>query len=71
MADRRGRSGPHLRYANMLMAILELIFSMPEKVPEKTSLHGPTNKETKKCRQTFRGNQLKLGPNNASKRLQI
>lgn len=45
LADWRGRSGLHLRYANILMVIYELIFSKPVGAPEKAQLHWPKKKK--------------------------
>lgn len=73
LADWRGRSGLHLRYANILMVIYELIFSKPVGAPEKAQLHWPKKRkrdgEKEKSRQSFWGNQLKLGLNDSSKTL--
>lgn len=59
------------------MAIYELIFSKPVEALEKAQLHWPKKSkrqrdgEKEKSRQSFWGNQLKLGPNDSSKTLWI
>lgn len=45
LADWRGRSGLHLRYANILTVIYELIFSKPVGAPEKGTVTLAKKKE--------------------------